>query len=91
MVRYSPRRTARRLRAEGFRLCDPSEPHDTPNRIDGLAESVIFIGGGVEVRVRAGDTVLRARLDAFSDVRPGAQVRLEILSDRCAAVPSTAP
>ncbi len=78
------------IRAEGFRLCDPAEPPGPPNRIEGLAESVIFTGGSIEVRVRIAEAVVRARLDAFADVRPGAPVRLEILSDRCTAV-SAAP
>ncbi len=79
------------IRAEGFRLCDSADPQGAPNRIEGLADSVSFIGsGGIEVRIRAGDTLLRARLDAFADIRPGASVRLEILPDRCAAVPSAA-
>ena len=79
------------IRAEGFRLCDPTDPPGAPNRIEGLAESVIFTGGGIEVRVRAANTVLRARLDAFCNVGPGTPVRLEVLSDRCSAVRSTTP
>ncbi len=78
------------IRAEGFRLCDPAiDPCDAPNRIEGVVESVIFTGGAIEVRVRAAGTALRARLDAFADVSPGSRVRLEVLSDRCAAVPAT--
>jgi iron(III) transport system ATP-binding protein len=80
------------IRPEGFRLCDSAgDPAGAPNRIDARVETVTFVGGSVEVRLRAGDRALRAKLDPFTDIRPGAMVRLEVLSDRCAVVPSGAP
>ena len=80
------------IRPEGFRLCDSvGDPAGSPNRIDARVETVTFVGGSVEVRLRADDRALRAKLDPFSEIRPGTMVRLEVLSDRCAVVPSGAP
>ena len=77
------------IRPEGFRLCDrASDPPGAPNRIEGRVEDLIFIGGSVEIRFRVGDRLLRVKLDPFADIRPGATARLEVLSDRCAVVPS---
>lgn len=79
------------IRPEGFRLCDGA--NDTPdarNRIEGCVESFTFIGGSIEVRLRVGERLLRLKLDPFANIRQGATVRLEVLADRCAVVPSAA-
>ena len=77
------------IRAEGFRQCDSAtHPAGIPDRIEGRAESVVFTGGAIEVRVRVAENVLRVRLDPFADVSAGGQVRLEVLPGRCAAVPA---
>ena len=79
------------IRPEGFRLCDATTPADAPNQIQGQIETVTFNGGSVEARVRVKDRQLRVRLDSFADIRPLGIVRLEVLSDRCAAVPAVTP
>ena len=79
------------IRPEGFRLCDATAAADGPNQLQGQVETVTFTGGSVEARVRVKDRQLRVKLDSFADIRPQGMLRLEVLSDRCAAVPAEEP
>jgi iron(III) transport system ATP-binding protein len=79
------------IRPEGFRLCDAATAADAPNQIEGQVETVTFNGGSVEARIRVQDRQLRVKLDSFADIQPQGMVRLEVLSDRCAAVPAVTP
>ena len=77
------------IRPEGFRLCAcASAPPGAANRIEGRVEDITFTGGSIEARFRVNDHLLRVKLDPFADIRPGAMAQLEMLSDRCAVVPS---
>ncbi|MGE0417010.1 MAG: ABC transporter ATP-binding protein [Acetobacteraceae bacterium] len=78
------------IRAEGFRLCDPAvDPTDAPNRINAKVEDTIFLGSSVEARLRAGEHILRVRLDPLVTLPSDGSIRLEVLADRCAAVPAS--
>jgi iron(III) transport system ATP-binding protein len=76
------------IRPEGFQLCDATTAADAPNLVLAQVETVTFNGGSVEAKVRVKDRQLRVKLDSFADIRPQGMLRLEVLADRCAAVPA---
>jgi len=61
----------------------PSRPQLDGNVIEGIIERTTFIGDAVECVVRAGDCLLRAKVDPFMELHPKATVYLCFSSSRC--------
>ncbi len=76
------------IRPEGFRLCGATEGSKPFNRIKGKVEITTFNGGVIEVWLRVGEVLFRTKLDSFAEVQPGDMIELEVLADRCSAIPT---
>ena len=60
-----------------------ASPAKTVNRVNGTVETLLFVGDAYEGEIRAGETLLIARIDPDEDFKVGEQVVFAIQPEHC--------
>jgi iron(III) transport system ATP-binding protein len=74
-------------RPEGIRVQVDAPSAGSTNIVPGTVELTSFVGDYLQCHVRVGDQVLRANVDALTELAPEQQVYLHLPPERCIVMP----